>query len=207
MHIQLVCHHTTKHAIKSATTLVRKASLFDEPPKTAEQEMEGHNKGPYQEPPPGLMRLRCRRAHNQHYIYQAILSHSSWYSGFFLRITKPSSTGVSGMYLHNTKQHWLVFLGETHTDGATHCHLNLHYYFSVASSARSPAASKTGVECVWKPVIVLGLPAWPTTSTACNPDWNREGLQILIHRQKHPRLYKQSRVQPQYPTILYCIQT
>jgi len=45
MHIQLVCHHTTKHAIKSATTLVRKASLFDEPPKSAEQEMEGHNKG------------------------------------------------------------------------------------------------------------------------------------------------------------------
>ena len=71
MHIQLVCHHTTKHVIKSVTTLVRNASLFDEPPKTAEQEMEGHNKGPYQEPPPGLMRLRCRRAHNQHYIYQA----------------------------------------------------------------------------------------------------------------------------------------
>jgi hypothetical protein len=32
-------------------------------------------------------------------------------------------------------------------------------YFSVASSALSPAASKTGVECVWKPVIVFGLPA------------------------------------------------
>ena len=40
-------------------------------------------------------------------------------------------------------------------------------YSSVASSARSPCASKTGVVCVWKPVIVLGLPAWPTTST----DW------------------------------------
>lgn len=40
-------------------------------------------------------------------------------------------------------------------------------YSSVASSALSPIASKTGVVWVWKPVIVFGLPAWPTTSTAC----------------------------------------
>lgn len=40
-------------------------------------------------------------------------------------------------------------------------------YSSVASSARSPIASRTGVVCVWKPVMVFGLPAWPTTSTAC----------------------------------------
>lgn len=39
-------------------------------------------------------------------------------------------------------------------------------YFSVASSALSPAERRTGVVCVWKPVMVLGLPAWPTTSTA-----------------------------------------
>lgn len=39
-------------------------------------------------------------------------------------------------------------------------------YFSVASSALSPAARRTGVEWVWKPVMVLGRPAWPTTSTA-----------------------------------------
>lgn len=39
-------------------------------------------------------------------------------------------------------------------------------YSSVASSALSPYASNTGVVCVWKPVIVLGFPACPTTSTA-----------------------------------------
>ena len=39
-------------------------------------------------------------------------------------------------------------------------------YSSVANSALSPCANKTGVVCVWKPVIVLGLPACPTTSTA-----------------------------------------
>lgn len=39
-------------------------------------------------------------------------------------------------------------------------------YSSVASSALSPYANNTGVVCVWKPVIVFGLPAWPTTSTA-----------------------------------------
>lgn len=45
---------------------------------------------------------------------------------------------------------------------------NMHNtsYFSVASSALSPADKRTGVECVWKPVMVLGRPAWPTTSTA-----------------------------------------
>ena len=37
---------------------------------------------------------------------------------------------------------------------------------SVASSARSDVPNRTGVECVWNPEIVLGLPAWPTTSTA-----------------------------------------
>lgn len=39
-------------------------------------------------------------------------------------------------------------------------------YSSVANSARSPIASSTGVVCVWNPVMVFGLPAWPTTSTA-----------------------------------------
>ena len=38
---------------------------------------------------------------------------------------------------------------------------------SVASSALSPYASSTGVVCVWNPVMDLGLPACPTTSTAC----------------------------------------
>lgn len=32
-------------------------------------------------------------------------------------------------------------------------------YFVVASSARSPTLSSTGVVCVWNPVIVLGRPA------------------------------------------------
>lgn len=50
-------------------------------------------------------------------------------SGFFLRITKPSMIGVKGMYS------------------------------SVANSARSPWDKRTGVVCVWNPVIVLGLPA------------------------------------------------
>jgi hypothetical protein len=57
-------------------------------------------------------------------------------SGFFLRITNPSMMGVRGIYS------------------------------SVASSALSPNASRTGVVCVWKPVIVFGFPACPTTSTA-----------------------------------------
>ena len=39
-------------------------------------------------------------------------------------------------------------------------------YSSVPSSARSVAESKTGVVCVWNPVIFLGLPACPTVSTA-----------------------------------------
>lgn len=39
-------------------------------------------------------------------------------------------------------------------------------YSSVAISARSVWPSRTGVVCVWKPEIVRGLPAWPTTSTA-----------------------------------------
>jgi len=50
-------------------------------------------------------------------------------SGFFFSITKPSKTGERAMYS------------------------------SVASSARSPKLSKTGVVRVWKPVIVFGLPA------------------------------------------------
>lgn len=37
---------------------------------------------------------------------------------------------------------------------------------SVASSARSPTASSTGVVCVCTPAIVLGVPALPITSTA-----------------------------------------
>ncbi len=32
-------------------------------------------------------------------------------------------------------------------------------YLLVASSARSPTLSSTGVVCVWNPVIVLGRPA------------------------------------------------
>ena len=64
---------------------------------------------------------------------------SGSYSLFFSQMTKPSMTGVSVVYS------------------------------SVASSARSPWASSTGVVCVWKPVMDFGLPAWPTTSTA----WER----------------------------------
>ena len=48
-------------------------------------------------------------------------------------------------------------------------------YFSVASSILSPTPRSTGVLCVWKPVIVLGLPAWPTVSTAW-PTWQLTGL-------------------------------
>jgi hypothetical protein len=53
-----------------------------------------------------------------------------------LRMTQPSRMGVTAIYL------------------------------SVASSARSPVASSTGVVCVWNPVMVLGRPAceeWPAT--------------------------------------------
>ena len=57
----------------------------------------------------------------------AVLPHCPSNSGFFLRMTTPSSTEVvSGRYS------------------------------SVASSARSPMASSTGVVCVWKPVILWG---------------------------------------------------
>ena len=38
---------------------------------------------------------------------------------------------------------------------------------NASNSARSPYPSKTGVLWVCQPVIVFGLPAWPTTSTAC----------------------------------------
>lgn len=44
--------------------------------------------------------------------------------------------------------------------------VNVRIHSSVASSARSPYVSRTGVVCVWKPVMVFGLPACPTTSTA-----------------------------------------
>lgn len=67
---------------------------------------------------------------------QALLVTQRSQLGFFLRITKPSRMGVTG---RNS---------------------------SVANSARSPWANNTGVVCVWNPVMVLGLPAWPTTSTA-----------------------------------------
>ena len=40
-------------------------------------------------------------------------------------------------------------------------------YSSVANSALSPYERRTGVVCVWNPVIVFGFPACPTTSTAC----------------------------------------
>ena len=53
----------------------------------------------------------------------------STYSIFFLRITTPSMTVLTGIY------------------------------FSVPNSARSPTANKTGVVCVWNPVILLGRPA------------------------------------------------
>ena len=39
-------------------------------------------------------------------------------------------------------------------------------YFEVASSARSPALSSTGVSCVWKPVIVFGRPACKQASVS-----------------------------------------
>lgn len=59
-------------------------------------------------------------------------------SSFFLRITKPSITGESGIYS------------------------------SVASSALSPNDNRTGVVWVCDPAIVLGVPAFPMTSTAWN---------------------------------------
>ena len=55
---------------------------------------------------------------------------------FFFNMTKPSITGESGMYS------------------------------SDANSARSPTERRTGVEWVWDPAIVLGVPAFPITSTA-----------------------------------------
>ena len=48
--------------------------------------------------------------------------------GFFVKMTMPSSSEETGRYS------------------------------SVASSARSPWLSRTGVVWVWKPVIVFGLP-------------------------------------------------
>lgn len=41
-----------------------------------------------------------------------------------------------------------------------------HLYSSVASSALSPTANKTGVVWVCTPAIVFGVPALPMTSTA-----------------------------------------
>lgn len=41
-----------------------------------------------------------------------------------------------------------------------------HLYSSVASSALSPTANSTGVVWVCTPAIVLGVPAFPMTSTA-----------------------------------------
>lgn len=41
-----------------------------------------------------------------------------------------------------------------------------HLYSSVASSALSPTANKTGVVWVCTPAIVFGVPAFPMTSTA-----------------------------------------
>jgi len=57
--------------------------------------------------------------------------------------------------------------------------LNKRIHSSVASSARSPYASSTGVVCVWKPVMVFGLPAWPTTSTACKA-CNTDAIKELL---------------------------
>ncbi len=60
---------------------------------------------------------------------------------------------------------------------------------SVANSALSPYANKTGVVCVWKPVIVFGLPAWPTTSTAfylnylINIKTNKISLKVSMRNQ------------------------
>ena len=43
-------------------------------------------------------------------------------------------------------------------------------YFCVPSSARSPTLSKTGVVCVWKPVIVLGRPACTASVPQHSPE-------------------------------------
>lgn len=93
---------------------------------------------------PGLADCHVHEPPKHHAIWHAKAFHSSWYSGFFFKITKPSNTGVSGMYLHNTDKQTVINIS-----------LNIYApfilnaaYFSVASSALSPAASKTGVECV-----------------------------------------------------------
>jgi len=46
-----------------------------------------------------------------------------------------------------------------------------HMYSSVASSALSPTANRTGVVWVCTPAIVLGVPAFPMTSTAYKIQW------------------------------------
>lgn len=109
--------------------------------------------------------------------------------GFFCNMTKPSSTCAYGM---NS---------------------------SVANSARSIVPSRTGVWCVWKPDIVRGLPAWPTTSTACGmiksrlqPLWksknhladanrDRLALEVLIEGDKEARVHG-SHEEVQHPVVL-----
>ena len=112
------------------------------------------------------------------------------YPGFFCKMTKPSSTCAKGM---NS---------------------------SVASSARSVVPSRTGVECVWKPDIVLGLPACPTTSTAYEHAWvsqewktepnsthladtdgDREALQFLVECNEEPRVHR-GHEEVQHPMVL-----
>lgn len=67
--------------------------------------------------------------------------------------------------------------------------LRMFVHSSVAISAFSLNERSTGVVCVWNPVIALGLPAWPTMSTACkvnckkhlsHSDCYGNGLQVLV---------------------------
>lgn len=54
-----------------------------------------------------------------------------------------------------------------------------HLYSSVASSALSPTANRTGVVWVCTPAIVLGVPAFPMTSTAYKTPWFINSMKYL----------------------------
>jgi hypothetical protein len=92
---------------------------------------------------------------------------------------------------------------------------------SVANSARSVVPSRTGVWCVWNPEIVRGLPAWPTTSTACtykmsnyvprstivggtyltNANGDRNTIELLIESDKEPWVHSRDQ-EVQHPMTL-----
>ena len=99
-------------------------------------------------------------------------------------------------------------------------------YSSVASSALSPWASSTGVVWVWKPVMVLGLPACKhhhvnIGTTTCHkqdthrahhvhglahPHADRQRVELLVEGDQHPGLH--GRGQPVQQVVgLACTQS